>query len=61
MPSERKPRAASWRVYGMTQSYFTRKLTGYLDYKAIPYLLRRFAGANPARRARLDGPARCRW
>jgi glutathione S-transferase len=34
----------------MTQSYFTRKLTGYLDYKAIPYFLRRFAGANPAAR-----------
>lgn len=46
MPSDRKPRAASYRVYGMTQSYFTRKLTGYLDYKGIPYLLRRFAGAN---------------
>jgi glutathione S-transferase len=50
MPPDRKPRAASWRVHGMTQSYFTRKLTGYLDYKAIPYLLRRFAGANPAAR-----------
>ncbi|MGD1027169.1 glutathione S-transferase N-terminal domain-containing protein [Candidatus Binatus soli] len=50
MPSDRKPRAASYRVYGMTQSYFTRKLTGYLDYKAIPYLMRRFAGANRAAR-----------
>jgi glutathione S-transferase len=35
----------------MSQSYFTRKLTGYLDYKVIPHLLRRFAGANPAARA----------
>ncbi|MGO9604514.1 MAG: glutathione S-transferase family protein [Candidatus Binataceae bacterium] len=41
----------AYRVYGMSQSYFTRKLTGYLDYKGIPYLLRRFAGANPDARA----------
>ena len=34
----------------MSQSYFTRKLTGYLDYKAIPYSLRRFAGGNRAAR-----------
>jgi glutathione S-transferase len=44
---DRDPR---YRVFGMSQSYFTRKLTGYLDYKAIPYLLRRFVGANPAAR-----------
>jgi glutathione S-transferase len=30
----------------MSQSYFTRKLTGYLDYKGIPFLLRRFVGGN---------------
>jgi glutathione S-transferase len=35
----------------MSQSYFTRKLTGYLDYKGIPYLFRRFAGALPEARA----------
>jgi glutathione S-transferase len=35
----------------MTQSYFTRKMTGYLDYKGIPYLFRGFAGANPEARA----------
>jgi len=40
-----------YRVYGMSQSYFTRKMTGYLAYKGIPHLLRRFAGANPAARA----------
>jgi glutathione S-transferase len=40
-----------YRVYGMSQSYFTRKLTGYLDYKGIPYLFRRFAGALPEARA----------
>jgi glutathione S-transferase len=40
-----------YRVYGMSQSYFTRKLTGYLDYKRIPWLMHRFAGVNPAARA----------
>src|SRR5271156_3368114 len=46
MPLETSPIAASYRVYGMSQSYFTRKLTGYLDYKSVPYRLRRFAVAN---------------
>ncbi len=50
MPLERPARAASYRVYGMSQSYFTRKLTGYLDYKEIPHLMRRFAGGNRAAR-----------
>lgn len=50
MPPDRSHTAVCYRVYGMSQSYFTRKLTGYLDYKAIPYLLRRFAGANRAAR-----------
>src|SRR6185295_3195289 len=36
-----------YRVYGMTQSYFTCKMTGYLAYKAIPHLFRRFAGISP--------------
>jgi len=36
-----------YRVHGMTQSYFTRKMTGYFDYKGIPWLLRRFAGNSP--------------
>ena len=27
-------------VYGKTQSYFTRKMTGYLWYKRLPYQLR---------------------
>lgn len=40
-----------YRVYGMWQSYFTRKMLGYLDYKQIPYLLRRFGGALPEARA----------
>src|SRR5512139_1966918 len=39
---------ATYRVYGLNQSFFTRKLTGYLDYKEIPYVLRRFGGLNPA-------------
>jgi glutathione S-transferase len=37
----------SYRVHGMMQSYFTRKMTGYLDYKGIPWLLRRFPGTSP--------------
>jgi glutathione S-transferase len=35
----------------MSQSYFTRKMTGYLGYKGIPYLFRRFGGAHPEARA----------
>ena len=36
-----------YRVHGMMQSYFTRKMTGYLDYKTIPWLFRRFPGVSP--------------
>jgi hypothetical protein len=36
-----------YKIYGLNQSYFTRKLTGYLDYKEIPWVLRRFGGMNP--------------
>ena len=39
-----RPRA--YRVHGMMQSYFTRKMTGYLEYKRIPYRLRRFVGIS---------------
>src|SRR5262249_25964513 len=35
-----------YRVHGMMQSYFTRKMTGYLDYKRIPWLFRRFPGVS---------------
>jgi len=38
----------AYRVHGMMQSYFTRKMTGYLDYKGIPWLFRRFPGVSPA-------------
>ena len=38
-------------VHGMMQSYFTRKMTGYLEYKGIPYRLRRFYGMSPAAQA----------
>ena len=38
--------AASYRVFGMSQSFFTRKLEGALAYKRIPYRLVRFAGAR---------------
>ncbi|HVN37122.1 MAG TPA: glutathione S-transferase family protein [Myxococcota bacterium] len=36
----------SYRLHGMMQSYFTRKMTGYLEYKRIPYRLRRFYGMS---------------
>ena len=36
-----------YRVHGMMQSYFTRKMTGYFDYKGIPWLFRRFPGTSP--------------
>ncbi len=39
---------AGYRVHGMMQSYFTRKMTGYLDYKGIPWRFRAFAGMSPA-------------
>jgi glutathione S-transferase len=38
--------ARAYRVHGMMQSYFTRKMTGYLDYKGIPWLFRRFPGMS---------------
>jgi glutathione S-transferase len=40
-----------YHVYGMTRSYFTRKLQAYLDYKRIPYVFRRFGSAHPEARA----------
>lgn len=36
-----------YRVHGLNQSFFTRKVAGYLDYKGIPWLLRRSANAHP--------------
>src|SRR5688572_13064860 len=36
-----------FRLHGMMQSYFTRKMTAYFEYKAIPYVLRRFYGLSP--------------
>ena len=40
-----------FRIYGMSQSFFTRKLEGALAYKGIPSRLCRFAGACPEARA----------
>src|SRR5262249_6720697 len=37
----------AYRVHGMMQSYFTRKMTGYLDYKGIPWRFRGFPGVSP--------------
>jgi glutathione S-transferase len=36
-----------YRLYGLTQSYFTRKMSGYFDYKGIPWILRRSGGLSP--------------
>ena len=41
-----------FRVYGVDQSYFTRKVTGYLDHKAIRWTLRRCGGVPPDLAAR---------
>ena len=35
-----------FRLHGMMQSYFTRKIMAYFDYKGIPYRFRRFYGAS---------------
>ena len=38
-------------VYGVHQSFFTRKVTGYLDYKGLPWVLRRGVGLSADVRA----------
>lgn len=40
-----------YMVYGVEQSFFTRKLTGYLDYKGIPWRWRRGLQLDPEVRA----------
>ncbi len=45
------PSTPLYLVYGMSQSFFTRKLEGVLAYKGIPYRLRRFAGAGSEARS----------
>lgn len=40
-------------VYGVDQSFFTRKVTGYLDHKQLPWRLRR--GIGPAQDVRDAG------
>ncbi len=40
-------------VYGAQQSFFTRKVTGYLDFKGLPWHLRR--GVAPSEQARAAG------
>ena len=47
MSSRGSGAAGVYRVHGMMQSYFTRKMTGYLDYKGIPWMFRRFPGTSP--------------
>ena len=34
-------------VHGLTVSYFTRKVTGYLDYKGLRWRLEPSIGINP--------------
>lgn len=36
-----------FQVFGLNQSYFTRKVTGYLDHKGIAWALRRAGGSPP--------------
>jgi glutathione S-transferase len=38
-------------VHGLTASYFTRKVTGYLDYKGMPWRLQPSVGVNLEARA----------
>lgn len=38
-------------VHGLTVSYFTRKVTGYLDHAGLPWRLEPSIGANPPARA----------
>jgi glutathione S-transferase len=41
------PAASEIVVHGLTVSYFTRKVTGYLDYKGLRWRLRPSIGLNP--------------
>jgi len=43
--------AAPFLVHGLTVSYFTRKVTGYLDYKGLAWRLQPTVGLNPEARA----------
>jgi len=36
-----------FRVYGLMQSFFTRKMTGFLDHAGLPWRLRRSAMMHP--------------
>ncbi|HYD49567.1 MAG TPA: glutathione S-transferase N-terminal domain-containing protein, partial [Terriglobales bacterium] len=40
--------ARPFQVFGLMHSYFTRKMTGYLDHKGIWWILRRTGGVPPA-------------
>ena len=41
----------SFVLLGVDQSYFTRKMSGYLDYKGLPWRLKRFGGGDVEVRA----------
>ena len=42
----------AYRVFGLHQSYFTRKMTGYLDHKEVAWRLHRAGGVPPELAAR---------
>ena len=44
------PASAEYVVHGVRPSFFTRKVTGYLDYKRLPWWLSPDAGSIPAAR-----------
>jgi glutathione S-transferase len=44
------PLSAYYRVHGLTVSYFTRKITAYLDYHRLPWWLEPSIGGNPQAR-----------
>jgi glutathione S-transferase len=44
------PRSDPYLVHGLTCSYFTRKMTGYLDHLGVPWRLEPSVGLNPPAR-----------
>lgn len=46
-----RPPSNPFIVHGLTVSYFTRKVTGYLDHKRLRWRLRPSLGINPEARA----------
>jgi hypothetical protein len=55
------PTSDVFRVFGLDQSFFTRKVTGYLDHKRIRWTYRRSGGVPPDLAARGFPAASRRW